>query len=66
MRHGQNKGGFSKPLEIDNAYVDVSDTGRDGEGVTRIGGLVIFVKMRADDKDLKIGFNSGKDNFAIV
>lgn len=36
---------FSKPVKIGNEYtVDITDTGRSGDGVTRIGGLVIFVK----------------------
>jgi predicted RNA-binding protein with TRAM domain len=59
---------FSKPVEIGNEYVvDITDTGRDGEGVTRIGGLIIFVKnAKAGDKNIKIKINSVKDNFAIA
>jgi len=43
MSYGQNVGGSSKPVQTGNEYtVDITDTGRDGEGVARIGGLIIF------------------------
>jgi predicted RNA-binding protein with TRAM domain len=46
VSYGENNS-FSKPVEIGNEYVvDITDTGRDGEGVMHIGGLIIFVKMR--------------------
>ncbi|MGB7632476.1 MAG: TRAM domain-containing protein [Nitrososphaeraceae archaeon] len=68
MSYGQNTGGFSKPVEIGNEYsVDITDTGRDGEGVARIGGLIIFVKNgKAGVKNMKIKINSVKDNFATA
>jgi predicted RNA-binding protein with TRAM domain len=67
ISYGQNDS-ISKPVEIGNEYVvDISDTGRDGEGVTRIGGLIIFVKnVKAGDKNIKIKINSVKDNFATA
>jgi predicted RNA-binding protein with TRAM domain len=35
--------------------VDIIDTGRVGDGIARIGGLVIFVKnAKAGDKNVKI------------
>jgi predicted RNA-binding protein with TRAM domain len=38
MSYGQNTRGISKPVEIGKEYtVDVTDTGRGGDGVTRIG-----------------------------
>jgi len=50
MSYGQNMratSSFSKPVETRKEYtVAVTDTGRDGDGVTRISGLVIFVKMQ--------------------
>ena len=37
--------GEQKPVEIGKEYtVDITDTGRIGDGVTKIGGLVVFVK----------------------
>jgi predicted RNA-binding protein with TRAM domain len=67
VNYGENNG-FSKPVEIDNEYVvDITDTGRDGDGVTRIGGLIVFVKNgKAGYKNVKIRINSVKDNFAIA
>jgi predicted RNA-binding protein with TRAM domain len=45
-----------KPVEIGKEYtVDITDTGRTGDGVTKIGGLVIFVKnAKAGYKNVKI------------
>jgi predicted RNA-binding protein with TRAM domain len=58
----------SKPVEIGNEYVvDITDTGRDGEGIARIGGLIIFVKnAKAGDKNIKIKVNSIVSNFATA
>jgi predicted RNA-binding protein with TRAM domain len=65
VSYGQNNS-FSKPVEIGNEYVvDIRE--RDGEGITRIGGLIIFVKNgKAGYKSVKIKINSVKDNFAIA
>ena len=47
--------------------VDITDTGRDGEGVARIGGLIIFVKnAKAGDKNIKIKINLVVSNFATA
>jgi predicted RNA-binding protein with TRAM domain len=71
MNYRQNTrttGGSSKPVETGKEYtVDITDTGRDGDGVARIGGLVIFVKNgKAGNKNVKIKINSVKDNFATA
>ena len=65
MSYGENTGGFSKPVQTGNEYtVDITDTGRDGEGVARIGGLIIFVKnAKAGDKNMKIKINLVVSNF---
>ena len=57
---------FSKPVEIGKEYVvDITDTGRGGDGVTRITGLVIFVKnAKAGDKNIKIKITSVGSRFA--
>ena len=48
MSYGQNTrttSGFSKPVETGKEYmVDITDTGRGGDRIARIGGFVIFVK----------------------
>lgn len=57
---------FSKPVETGKEYtVDITDNGREGDGIARIEGLIIFVKgVKAGDKNVKIKINSVKDNFA--
>jgi 23S rRNA (uridine2552-2'-O)-methyltransferase len=68
MSYGQNVGGSSKPVQTGNEYtVDITDTGRDGEGVARIGSLTIFVKnAKAGDKNMKIKINLVVSNFATA
>ena len=68
MSYGQNTRGSSKPVETGKEYtVDITDTGRDGDGITRIEGLIIFVKdAKAGYKSVKIKINSVKDNFATA
>ena len=70
MSYGQNTRATSNlgPVETGKEYmVDITDTGRDGEGVARIGGLIIFVKnAKAGDKNMKIKINSVVSNFATA
>ena len=71
MSYGQNTrtpSGFSKPVETGKEYtVDITDTGRGGDGIARIEGLVIFVKnAKAGDKNVKIKVNSVGDRFATA
>jgi predicted RNA-binding protein with TRAM domain len=71
MSYGQSTRGassFSKPVETGKEYtVDITDTGRDGDGVTRIEGLVIFVKnAKSGDKNIKIRINSVGNRFATA
>jgi predicted RNA-binding protein with TRAM domain len=60
--------GFSKPVETGKEYtVDITDTGRGGDGMARIEGLVIFVKnAKVGDKNVKIKINSVGTRFAIA
>ncbi|MGH9974586.1 MAG: TRAM domain-containing protein [Nitrososphaeraceae archaeon] len=59
---------YSKPVEMGKEYtVDITDTGRDGEGIARIGGLIIFVKnTKVGDKNIKIKINTVVSNFATA
>jgi predicted RNA-binding protein with TRAM domain len=68
MSYGQNTSSLSRPVETGKEYtVDVTDTGRSGDGVARIEGLVIFVKKaKAGDKNIKIKINSVGDRFATA
>ena len=71
MSYGQNVGvtsSSSKPVETGKEYtVDITDTGRDGDGIARISGLVIFVKnAKAGQKSVKIKINSVGSRFATA
>ena len=47
--------------------VDITDTGRAGDGITRISGLVIFVKnAKRGDKNVKIKISSVGSRFATT
>ena len=68
MSYGQNTNSSSKPVETGKEYtVDITDTGRGGDGIARIGGFVIFVKhAKVGDKSVKIKVNSVGDRFATA
>ena len=71
MSYGQNTrtmSSFSRPVETGKEYtVDVTDTGRGGDGIARIEGLVIFVKnAKAGDKNIKIKINSMGSRFVTA
>ncbi len=68
MSYGQNTSSFSRPVETGKEYtVDVTDTGRGGDGIARIEGLVIFVKnAKVGDKNVKIRVNSVGSRFATA
>ena len=57
---------FLKPVETGKEYtVDVTDNGREGDGIARVNSLVIFVKnAKAGDKNIKIKINSVGSRFA--
>lgn len=68
MSYGTTNNSSSTPVETGKEYmVDITYTGRDGEGVTHIGGLIIFVKnAKAGDKNIKIKINSVFSRFATA
>lgn len=71
MSYGQNTkttNDFSRPVETGKEYtVDVTDTGRAGDGIAKIQGLVIFVRgAKAGDKNLKVKINSVGSRFATA
>ena len=68
MSYGQNAGGSSKPVETGKEYtVDITDTGRGGDGIARIQGFIIFVKgAKVGDKNVKIKINSVGGRFATA
>lgn len=58
--------GFSTSVQTGKEYtVDITDIGRNGDGIARVNGLVIFVKnAKAGDKNIKIKINSVGGRFA--
>jgi predicted RNA-binding protein with TRAM domain len=55
-----------KTCRIGKEYmVDITETGRGGDGITRIGGFVIFVNStKPGDKNIKIKITSVGSRFA--
>ena len=68
LQNTKTMSSFSKPVETGKVYtVDITDNGREGDGIARIEGLIISVKdAKAGYKSVKIKFNSVKDNFATA
>jgi predicted RNA-binding protein with TRAM domain len=71
MSYGQNMrttNSFLKPVETGKEYiVDVTDNGREGDGIARVDGLVIFVKnAKRGDKNIKIKISSVGGRFATA
>lgn len=46
--------------------VKIEDTGRDGDGITRIEGFVVFVSGAKVGDEVKIRINSARRNFAFA
>lgn len=46
--------------------VKIEDLGRDGDGIARIEGFVIFVTGAKVDDEVKIKINSTRRNFAFA
>ena len=59
---------FSKPVDIGKEYVvDITHTGKRGDGIAHIQNFVIFVKnAKAGDKNVKIKIKSIADTFATA
>ena len=68
MSYEQNTNSFSKPVETGKEYtVDITDTGRSGDGIARIQGFIIFIKgAKVGNKNIKIKINSVGDRFATA
>jgi predicted RNA-binding protein with TRAM domain len=68
MSYGQNREGSSKPVETGKEYtVDITDTGKSGDGIAKIQGFIIFVKgAKSGEKSVKIKVNSVGDRFAAA
>jgi predicted RNA-binding protein with TRAM domain len=68
---GNNNYGNDKrndaPIEEGGEYdVKIDDTGRDGDGIARIEGFVVFVSGAKVGDEVKIRVNSVRRNFAFA
>ncbi len=66
-KKSNNKGGSNSPISEGEEYdVKIEDTGRDGDGITRIEGFVVFVSGAKVGDEVKIRINSTRRNFAFA
>ncbi|MDP3066584.1 MAG: TRAM domain-containing protein [Methanobacteriaceae archaeon] len=57
----------SAPISEGEEYdVKIEDTGRDGDGITRVEGFVIFVSGAKVGDEVKIRINSVRRNFGFA
>jgi predicted RNA-binding protein with TRAM domain len=62
-----NRGFAPKPVEIGKDYdVDVTEISRQGDGIARVQGFVIFVKNGKVGQKVKIHVNQVGDRFATA
>ena len=59
--------GNSAPVNEGEEYdVKIEDTGRDGDGITKIEGFVVFVSGAKVGDEVKIKITSTRRNFAFA
>lgn len=57
----------SSPINVGDEHdVKIEDVGRDGDGIARIEGFVVFVTGAKVGDEVKIKINSTKRNFAFA
>jgi predicted RNA-binding protein with TRAM domain len=62
-----NRGFAPKPVEIGKEYdVDVTEVSRQGDGIARVQGFVIFVKNGKPGQKLKVQVNQVGARFATA
>ena len=63
--YGNDNKGNDAPIQEGGEYdVKIDDTGRDGDGIARIDGFVVFVSGAKVGDEVKIRVNSVRRNFA--
>ena len=61
------KSNNSAPINEGEEYdVKIEDTGRDGDGITRIEGFVVFVSGAKEGDEVRIRINSTRRNFGFA
>ena len=59
--------GNSSPINVGDEYdVIIEDVGRDGDGIARIEGFVVFVSGAKLGDEVKIKINSTRRNFGFA
>lgn len=57
----------SAPINVGEEYeVKIEDLGRDGDGIARVEGFVVFVSGAKVGDEVKIRINSTRRNFAFA
>ena len=65
--YGNDSKGNDAPIQEGGEYdVKIDDTGRDGDGIARIDGFVVFVSGAKVGDEVKIKVNSVRRNFAFA
>ena len=65
--YGRNERENSAPITEGAEYdVKIEDLGRDGDGITRIEGFVVFVSGGKVGDEVKIKINSVRRNFGFA
>ena len=65
--YSRDSRGNSAPINEGEEYdVKIEDTGRDGDGIARIEGFVVFVTGAKVGDEVKIKINSTRRNFAFA
>ncbi len=58
---------YSTPVNVGEEYdVKIEDEGRDGDGIARIEGFVVFVSGAKVGDEVKIRINSARRKFAFA
>jgi predicted RNA-binding protein with TRAM domain len=65
-RDNYNKGSSAPVNEGEEYDVKIEDLGRDGDGITRIEGFVVFVSGAKLGDEVKIRITSTRRNFAFA
>jgi predicted RNA-binding protein with TRAM domain len=65
--YGRDERENSSPITEGEEYdVKIEDLGRDGDGITRIEGFVVFVSGAKVGEEVKIKVNSVRRNFGFA
>ncbi|MCC7550331.1 MAG: TRAM domain-containing protein [Methanobacterium sp.] len=65
--YGRDERESSSPINEGEEYdVKIEDVGRDGDGITRIEGFVVFVSGAKVGDEVKVRINSVKRNFGFA